>query len=124
QATEIALERGDEVEGAHSGLEVDTDLVHVHQPIIYRQPPVSEIGYADIDALFDKRFDARLAPGLVYAVVGDGEIVHSAAFGSVSPGADDAPTVDSVFRIASMSKSFTAAALLLLRDRGALRLDD
>ena len=35
-----------------------------------------------------------------------------------------APDERTVFRIASMSKSFTASAVLLLRDAGALRLDD
>ena len=34
------------------------------------------------------------------------------------------PLFDDVFRIASMTKSFTASAVLLLRDRGLLRLDD
>ena len=34
------------------------------------------------------------------------------------------PDADSVFRIASMTKSFTAATVLLLRDEGRLRLDD
>lgn len=85
---------------------------------------MSEIGYADVDALFAERFDEGVTPGLVYAVVEHGEVAHAGAFGSVSTARDEAPTVDSVFRIASMSKSFTAAAVLLLRDRGALRLDD
>ena len=34
------------------------------------------------------------------------------------------PDADTVFRIASMTKSFTAATILLLRDEGRLRLDD
>jgi CubicO group peptidase (beta-lactamase class C family) len=34
------------------------------------------------------------------------------------------PTEHTVFRIASMTKSFTAASILILRDRGLLRLDD
>ena len=37
---------------------------------------------------------------------------------------DTLPTADTVFRIASMTKSFTAATVLLLRDEGHLRLDD
>jgi len=82
------------------------------------------VGYADVDALFAKRFEEGLAPGLVYGVVEHGEVIHAGAFGTVSLTDGAAPTVDSVFRIASMSKSFTAAALLLLRDRGPVRLDD
>jgi len=52
------------------------------------------------------------SPQLVWAVVLDGRIaLHG---GSTS----------TVFRIASMTKSFTAATVLALRDRGDLRLDD
>ena len=37
---------------------------------------------------------------------------------------DPLPNEHTVFRIASMTKSFTAASILILRDRGLLRLDD
>jgi len=77
-----------------------------------------------VDELFAKRFEDGLAPGLVYGVVRAGELVHSGAFGTVRVREARRPGVDDVFRIASMSKSFMAAALLLLRDRGQLRLDD
>ena len=51
--------------------------------------------------------------------------MHSAGLGVLRVGEPDAiPAADSVFRIASMSKSFTAAAIMLLRDDGVLRLDD
>ena len=43
---------------------------------------------------------------------------------SASAAAGREPDADTVFRIASMTKSFTAAAVLLLRDEGALALDD
>jgi len=49
--------------------------------------------------------------------------VHSAGFGARSLGGPP-PDADTVFRIASMSKSFTASAIMLLRDEGALALDD
>lgn len=79
---------------------------------------------AAVDDLFAAEFAHGRSPGLVYAVVRDGEILHTGAFGATTPGTDAAPTVDGVHRIASMTKSFTASAVLLLRDRGALRLDD
>ena len=50
-----------------------------------------------------------VAPGVAYGVVVDGRLVHSAGLGVLRVGEPDAiPAADSVFRIASMSKSFTA----------------
>ena len=46
------------------------------------------------------------------------------AIGTTSVEVETPPTADTVFRIASMTKSFTAATVLLLRDEGHLRLDD
>jgi CubicO group peptidase (beta-lactamase class C family) len=77
-----------------------------------------------VDALFAAEHGNGRAPGLVYAVVRDGEIVHAAGLGTTTLGEEQRPTVDSVHRIASMTKSFTAAAVLLLRDRERLRLED
>ncbi len=48
--------------------------------------------------------------------------MHTAGFGAVD-GSGTPPTADTAYRIASCTKSFTAAALLLLRDRGVLSLD-
>jgi CubicO group peptidase (beta-lactamase class C family) len=56
-----------------------------------------------------------------WGVVGDGQLVMTGAH-AAEP--DPVPTEDTVFRIASMTKSFTAASILMLRDRGLLRLDD
>jgi CubicO group peptidase (beta-lactamase class C family) len=82
-----------------------------------------------VDQIFQAFHDRRMAPGLAYGVLVDGRLVHSGGFGStgaVTTGGNPVhpPDADSVFRIASMTKSFTASAILLLRDRGRLGLDD
>ncbi len=77
-----------------------------------------------VDDLFAAEFEQGRSPGLVYAVVRDGEVMHAGGLGTTTPGERTPPTTESVLRIASMTKSFTATAVLLLRDRGLLRLDD
>ena len=62
-------------------------------------------------------------PGLAFGIVRDGELVHSAGLGEHTSGGSP-PDAHTVFRIASMTKSFTAATVLRLRDAGALALDD
>src|SRR5690348_10100530 len=62
-------------------------------------------------------------PGLAYGVVAGGTLVHAGGLGEQWLGGP-VPGAGTVFRIASMTKSFTAAAVLLLRDEGALALDD
>jgi CubicO group peptidase (beta-lactamase class C family) len=86
-----------------------------------------------------RRFHERGGqPAISYGIVRDGELVHAAGFGQRSLGepvagnpvagnpvaGSTAPDERTVFRIASMSKSFTASAIMLLRDAGALALDD
>jgi len=77
-----------------------------------------------VDAIFAKFFAKHLAPGVAYGVVMDGQLVHKGGLGTLHVGEDHPPGPASVFRIASMTKSFLAATVLLLRDEGTLRLDD
>ena len=79
---------------------------------------------ATADALVDRAFAEWKVPGVAYGVVRDGTLIHSRGIGTIRVGEDRLPDADSVFRIASMTKSFTAATVLLLRDEGRLRLDD
>lgn len=84
--------------------------------------------YAKIIALLDQRFSSykldKNIPGIAYGLIKDGELIHFNGFGETVIDSGESPTQESVFRIASMTKSFTAMAILLLRDRGLLRLDD
>ncbi len=79
---------------------------------------------AEVDAVFDRFLVSEPAPGLAYGVVMGGTLVHARGLGTARIGDDRRPDADTVFRIASMTKSFTAAAVILLRDEGRLRLDD
>ena len=77
-----------------------------------------------IETLMSDRIKELGIPGLAYGVVIDEEVVLAKGLG-VREFATGAPAdLDTVFRIASMTKSFTALAILKLRDAGKLSLDD
>ncbi|MEI8098961.1 MAG: serine hydrolase domain-containing protein [Sediminibacterium sp.] len=63
-------------------------------------------------------------PGYSFGIVLDGKLVYSGAGGFTDIDKQTPATTQSMFRIASMSKSFTAMAILKLRDEGKLKLDD
>jgi CubicO group peptidase (beta-lactamase class C family) len=79
---------------------------------------------APLDDAFRAFRAERRIPGVAWGVVRDGRLVHAGGEGTIRDGEDRLPDADSVYRIASMTKSFTAATILLLRDEGRLRLDD
>ena len=94
------------------------------------QPPVAdrraklETAFADIDRSFTDFAKSTHVPGAAWGIVIDGELAHIGATG-VRDVASNAPVDgDTVFRIASMTKSFTAMCILKLRDEGKLSLDD
>ena len=76
-----------------------------------------------IDAHFRQFMETAHIPGLVYGIVRDGRLVHVGTMGVQDLEQRRPVTADSLFRIASMSKAFTALAILKLRDEGRLDLD-
>jgi CubicO group peptidase (beta-lactamase class C family) len=64
------------------------------------------------------------APGLAWGLIREGELVASAGIGILRVVDDVEPDADTVFRIASMTKSFTGAALMSLVAEGTIRLDE
>jgi CubicO group peptidase (beta-lactamase class C family) len=77
----------------------------------------------ELDAFFGQYTAADQSRGLAYGIVTADGLSHAAGFGTAN---DDGlvPDADTVFPIASMSKSFVAAAALLAQERGLLSLDD
>jgi CubicO group peptidase (beta-lactamase class C family) len=68
--------------------------------------------------------EAWKVPGLAIAIVKDGEIVLARGYGNRLIGSDAPVTPDTVFSIASCTKSFTASCIAMLVDEGKLHWDD
>jgi len=105
-------------------------------PVLYAQsykPPVFkdpdrikkiEETFPVIDKIYKEYAELNHFPGLVYGIVVDDKLVHTGSVGFSNLSSQTTTSSKSDFRIASMSKSFTAMAILKLRDEGKLRLDD
>lgn len=74
--------------------------------------------------MFREYAESRHMPGFAYGVTVDGELVYAGGIGMANLERQIPAGTGSLFRIASMSKSFTAMSILQLRDAGKLRLDD
>src|SRR5215213_2916982 len=84
------------------------------------QPPDAK---SRVDAVF-ARYNSRTSPGCAVGVAIKGETVLTAAYGMADLEHDTALTPDSVFEPGSVTKQFTAAAVLLLAQQGKLSIDD
>ncbi|NVB42382.1 beta-lactamase family protein [Pseudenhygromyxa sp. WMMC2535] len=76
-----------------------------------------------IDEVIDREMPSSGAPGLAYAVVSEGEIEKGGARGVARLGGDEGITPDTPFLIGSITKSFTALAVMQLVEAGELELD-
>jgi CubicO group peptidase (beta-lactamase class C family) len=76
-----------------------------------------------LDRLLQERQADRL-PSVAAAVVRKGEVVWANAVGSANYDGEQEATPGTQYRIGSITKTFTATAIMQLRDAGALDLDD
>jgi len=76
----------------------------------------------DVDTLMS-RYQGNV-PGASLLVIKDGKAVVSRSYGLADLQTHEAATPATNYRLASVSKQFTAAAILLLAERGKLSLDD
>ena len=78
--------------------------------------------------LFESWTESQVAyagwPGLSAAIVHDQEVIWARGFGLQSIERREPAGPDTLYRIASVTKLFTATAIMQLRDAGKLRLDD
>ena len=79
----------------------------------------------------DARLDSLVAPyrdthgpGMVAILIREGRVIWQTAFGLADLETHRAITFDTQFELASMTKQFTAMAIMILSDEGKLQLDD
>jgi D-alanyl-D-alanine carboxypeptidase len=79
---------------------------------------------ARIDRIAAGVMEQRGVPSASVAVVQGGRLVYTHAYGKAHIDPDKAATAEMRYSIGSISKQFTAAAILLLQEQGKLKLDD
>lgn len=79
---------------------------------------------ADLDTYIEKSRADSGVPGIAVTVVRDGKVVVTKGYGVRTLGKPERVDENTVFDIASVSKSFTAAAIATLVDEGKMRWDD
>lgn len=92
-------------------------------PFLGAESGASETPYAEADRIFDEYCLDAHVPGLAYGIVANGRLVHVGTLGIRDIESERPVTADTLFRVASMTKAFTALTVLRLRDDGRLRLD-
>ncbi len=77
-----------------------------------------------VEAMFTDFALKNNIPGIAYGIVADGRLIYSGGAGYTNVANKTEVNTQSVFRMASMTKSFTAMAIVKLRDEGRLNLDN
>jgi methyl acetate hydrolase len=79
---------------------------------------------AGIDAALGRAAEAKEVPGAVAMAATDSGVIYEGAFGLRDLAVGPAMTLDTVFRIASMTKAVTSVAAMQLVEQGKLQLDE
>jgi D-alanyl-D-alanine carboxypeptidase len=100
------------------------------KPVLMLLAPLALLaqGSLDLESSLTRKIAATLkqsgAPSVSVAVVKDGATVYARAFGEADIAAGRAAGTETRYAVGSISKQFTAAALLLAQEEGRLSLDD
>ena len=93
-----------------------------HRPL----PPLGKGGreMAALDEALAKFMEGHQPPGMAVAVTYRGRLVYARGFGFADVEKQEPVRPESLFRIASLSKTFTSAAVMKLVEAGKIKLDD
>lgn len=77
-----------------------------------------------LERWLEAQVELRALPSLAVGIVYDQSLIWAKGFGYADLQAKTPASVDTVYRIASITKLFTSTAIMQLRDEGLLQLDD
>lgn len=77
----------------------------------------------EIDNAILTEFKDKIGPGGVFMVAKNGNVVYQRAFGKANLELDVNLTTENVFQLGSMTKQFTAIAILMLEEQGKLAVN-
>src|SRR4029079_13998313 len=86
--------------------------------------PVKGQHKKEIDAYVKAEMKSQQIPGLSYAVVRNGKIIDSGAYGLANIELNIPAEVHSLFNIGSIGKTFTATSIMILQKEGKLSIND
>src|SRR4030095_12074359 len=90
----------------------------------FSQSAVQPAQSDQIDAYITREMQARRIPGVAIAVIEKGSVILKKAYGIANLETDTPVMTGSIFHTASVTKQFTAAAIMMLVEEGKVRLDD
>ncbi|NQY68318.1 MAG: beta-lactamase family protein, partial [Flavobacteriales bacterium] len=85
--------------------------------------PAQQIKAAEIDSFLQFYHKEGVLNGTVLAAE-NGKVIYKNAFGYADFHTKDTLKIESIFRLASVSKQFTAMCIMILKERGKLGYDD
>jgi CubicO group peptidase (beta-lactamase class C family) len=99
-------------------------LLHLSLTSFSQQVKLTTSIKKQIDTYIKAEMIKEQIPGLSYAVVSNGKIIDSGAYGYANVELKAPVTSHTLFNIGSIGKTFTATAIMLLRKDGKLSIDD
>jgi D-alanyl-D-alanine carboxypeptidase len=103
-----------------------SSFVHAQEPARSSEP-VKAASFSSTTAIDDyvqERMHKRHIPGVSIGIVQNGKVIQAKGFGVANVELSVPATENTVYQLASVTKTFTAAAIIMLVQEGKLGLDD
>ncbi|HSI76175.1 MAG TPA: serine hydrolase domain-containing protein [Lunatimonas sp.] len=107
--------------------QLKTASTHSYSVPIFNDPEAFDrmsAAFPIIEQLYFDYADANHFPSISFGIVADGKLMYTSSSGTANLSTGTKAGTKTLYRVASMSKSFTSMAILKLRDEGKLDLTD